>query len=172
SEEPVAGVNVALVGTVWGNATNENGEYTIPNIDAGTYTIIASFIGYKTQKEEITVSAGQTYTWDIILQQAGYNLETLTVIGKSQEQQNEERAFNVDVVDAGRLQSTTLNAGETLDRISGINVRQSGGVGSEMSISMNGFRGNQVKIFINGVPMSNFGSAFQLNNIPVDYVER
>jgi len=37
---------------------------------------------------------------------------------------------------------------------------------------LNGFSGNQVRFFLDGVPMDNFGSSFQINNIPINFAER
>ncbi|MES2810621.1 MAG: TonB-dependent receptor, partial [Bacteroidota bacterium] len=54
----------------------------------------------------------------------------------------------------------------------GVRVRESGGVGSTFSLSLNGFSGNRVRYFIDGVPMDNFGSSFQINNIPINVAER
>ena len=41
-----------------------------------------------------------------------------------------------------------------------------------MNFSLNGFSGKQVKFFIDGIPMDDFGSSFQLNNIPINLAER
>ena len=41
--EPLPGVNVRLVDTDQGNATNVNGEYFILNIKPGTYTLLVSY---------------------------------------------------------------------------------------------------------------------------------
>ncbi|MCW9705440.1 TonB-dependent receptor [Fodinibius salsisoli] len=172
SAEPLTGINVALEGTRWGATTNANGRYSIRNIAAGNYTIVASSIGFQTRKEELSLNAGQTHTWNITLQQAAYNLDAVTVSGKSELREVEEKAFNVDVVNAKKLHATTLDLGHALDRVSGVRVRESGGVGSRMNFSMNGFTGNQVKFFVDGIPIDNFGSSFQLNNIPVNYAER
>jgi len=45
---PIVGVNVVVVGTRFGTATNENGEYFILNVPPGTYNIKFMMIGYKT----------------------------------------------------------------------------------------------------------------------------
>jgi outer membrane receptor protein involved in Fe transport len=172
SAEPLADINVALEGTRWGATTNADGQFTIRDVAAGNYTIVASSIGFQTQKEEISVNAGQTNTRNITLQQAAYNMDAVTVSGKSELREIEEKAFNVDVVNAKKLHATTLDLGHALDRVSGMRVREDGGVGSEMNFSMNGFTGNQVKFFVDGIPIDNFGSSFQLNNIPVNYAER
>lgn len=41
-----------------------------------------------------------------------------------------------------------------------------------MNITLNGFTGRNVKIFMDGVPMQGNSSSFQLNNIPVSLAER
>ena len=51
-------------------------------------------------------------------------------------------------------------------------VRESGGVGSDMQLTLDGFSGKHVKIFIDGVPQEGVGSSFGLNNIPVNFAER
>lgn len=44
---PLPGVNVIVRNTVLGSSTNLDGEFSISNIRAGSYTVIASMIGYK-----------------------------------------------------------------------------------------------------------------------------
>lgn len=46
--EALVGANVLVVGTSFGAATDINGEYTILNLNAGTYEVKASYIGYQT----------------------------------------------------------------------------------------------------------------------------
>lgn len=50
SKETLAGANVMIEGTVLGAAANLKGEYVILNVPPGTYTVIANFMGYKTEK--------------------------------------------------------------------------------------------------------------------------
>ena len=47
--------------------------------------------------------------------------------------------------------------------VSGI-VRESGGVGSDMNVMLDGFSGKHVKAFIDGVPQEGVGGSFGLNN--------
>jgi outer membrane cobalamin receptor len=51
-------------------------------------------------------------------------------------------------------------------------LRESGGVGSDMQLMMDGFSGKHVKVFIDGVPQEGVGSSFSINNIPVNFAER
>ncbi len=48
--EPLFGANVGLEGTTRGASTNADGFYEIRNIEPGTYTVVATFIGYETQR--------------------------------------------------------------------------------------------------------------------------
>ena len=47
SGEQLIGANVVVVSTSFGAATDVNGDYIISDLDAGTYTLKASYIGYK-----------------------------------------------------------------------------------------------------------------------------
>ncbi|MGN8224291.1 TonB-dependent receptor [Gracilimonas sp. BCB1] len=69
SGETLIGVNVVLQGTTIGTSTNLDGQYTIRNIEQGSYTLEVSYISF--QKQTITgveVNSGQVTKLDITLQ--------------------------------------------------------------------------------------------------------
>ncbi|MEL4307751.1 TonB-dependent receptor [Joostella sp. CR20] len=170
---PVAGATVLLEELSKGVTTNIDGHYEL-NVKApsGTYTLKISYLGFEEQEVAVNLIAGEEINYSVALKESSYDLDEVVVSGKSVVNQVREKAFNVSVVDAKELHNTTLDLGHALDRVSGIRVRESGGVGSQMNFSINGFRGKQVRFFIDGVPMDNFGSSFQLNNIPINLAER
>ncbi|PZW43995.1 outer membrane receptor protein involved in Fe transport [Mesonia algae] len=168
---PVLGASVSLKEISKGTMTDENGNFSLKGNFEGTYTLEISFVGFQTYSEKISIKSSRTEVKDVELK-IGYDLEEVTISAKSKIQEIEALAYNVDVVDATKLHNTTLDVGHALDRVSGIRIRENGGVGSRMQLSMNGFRGNQVKVFIDGIPMENFGSSFQLNNLPINLAER
>jgi outer membrane cobalamin receptor len=108
---------------------------------------------------------GDTAAWRIAL-------EEVEIMGKSPVEQVREMPYNVVAIDGRMLHNTTMDLGHALDRISGAKLRQTGGVGSAASFSLNGFTGRHVKFFLDGVPMEGMGQAFQINNIPVNLAER
>ena len=61
NNEPLPFANVIIKGTNIGVTTNETGKYSL-SIEAGTYTIQFSFLGYETIEEKIVVKAGETLT--------------------------------------------------------------------------------------------------------------
>ncbi|HVK46890.1 MAG TPA: TonB-dependent receptor plug domain-containing protein [Pseudobacter sp.] len=99
-------------------------------------------------------------------------LQKVTVVGRSATQLVNRQAYNVTAVDAKKLYNSTLDIAHALDRVSGVRLREAGGLGSAFNFAINGFSGNQVRFFLDGVPMDNFGSSFQLNNIPINFAER
>ena len=61
-------------------------------------------------------------------------------------------AFNAVALDTKALQNSTQNLSEALAQAPGMKIRESGGVGSDMQLMMDGFTGKHIKIFIDGVP--------------------
>ena len=54
--KPIPGVNVILLNTTFGSATNDEGAYETLNLPPGNYTIEYSAIGYeKLRKENIVI---------------------------------------------------------------------------------------------------------------------
>ncbi|MDR6805282.1 outer membrane cobalamin receptor [Dyadobacter sp. BE34] len=170
--ETLPGASVSLKGTSHGTFTNADGKYTIEHVRPGSYKLLVSFMGYQTQTKDITLKPGEHFRHNIKLVSETRELESVSVIGRTETKEINRQAYNVTAIDAKKLQNSTLDLSHALDRVSGVRVRESGGVGSNMNFSLNGFTGRQVKFFLDGVPMDNFGSSFQLNNIPINLAER
>lgn len=81
-------------------------------------------------------------------------------------------AFNATAINTHELINTTKTLSEALSKAPGMKIRESGGVGSDMAVTMDGFSGKHVKVFIDGVPQEGVGNSFSLNNIPVSFAER
>ncbi|WP_437918672.1 TonB-dependent receptor [Sphingobacterium sp. LRF_L2] len=99
-------------------------------------------------------------------------IETVSVLGFSTTQLANRLPYNVTAIEAKKLHNTTLDIAHVLDRIPGARLRETGGVGSDFDFSINGFSGKRVKFFLDGVPIDNFGTSFQINNIPINIAER
>lgn len=170
---PIVGATIVIEELSKGVTTNIDGVYNLSTIaKSGSYTLKISYLGFEAKEISLNLKQGETVNIDLQLEESSYDLDEVVVSGQSIVNQVREKAFNVSVVDAKELHNTTLDLGHALDRVSGIRVRESGGVGSQMNFSINGFRGKQVRFFIDGIPMDNFGSSFQLNNIPINLAER
>lgn len=170
--EPVEGILVSLKGTSNGAYTDVKGKYRLEGITSGTYTLVIYGLGFVVQEKEISLKPGENPALNLQIKSEAQQMETVAVYGRSTTKEIQQQAYNVVAVDAKKLHNTTLDLGQALDRVSGVRVRESGGLGSRMSFTLNGFTGRQVRFFMDGIPMENFGSSFQLNSIPINFAER
>jgi iron complex outermembrane receptor protein len=74
--DKLIGANVYLTGTSWGTATDANGEYSI-TVDAGSYTITCSYIGYTKIEKDIDVHADMTLNFAMTEYQFTLSLEVI-----------------------------------------------------------------------------------------------
>lgn len=169
---PAIGLTVRIQGTNHGTTSDHLGSFVIEKVAAGKHIIVVTGIGFNTLQRDVNVVAGKESSMAVTVEQSSTELEAVTVVGRSEVQEVNRQAYNVTAVDAKQLYNTTLDLAGALDRVSGIRVRESGGVGSSFNLSLNGFSGNHIRYFIDGIPMDNFGSSFQINNIPINAAER
>ena len=169
--EPVGYATVYLKGTTNGCATDENGAYRLSVAD-GKYIIVASALGYKTYERSVTLSGGRNINVDIVLEPDAEMVEEVIITARGGVSKVNKSAFNAVAIDTRDLRTSTKTLSEALARTPGMKLRESGGVGSDMQLLMDGFSGKHVKIFIDGVPQEGVGSSLSLNNIPVGFAER
>ena len=100
------------------------------------------------------------------------HLQDVTVIAKSKARLLQEQAYAVSVVDLKNQYTQVTPLNKVLNTIPSVRLREDGGVGSNYSFAMNGFSGNQVKFFLDGIPMDNFGSSFNLANLSANMADR
>ena len=158
---------------IMGGSTNEKGEFEFrlekkyPKI-----LVTVSFLGFKTVQQTYTpVATGDNFL-KIEMQEDFQVLNEVVVKGLSPAEKVQRLAYNVSLVETAKLKSTTMDLSNVIDKISGVKIRSTGGVGSEANVTLNGFSGRHVKIFIDGVPMDGMSSAFSLSNIPAGLAKR
>ena len=81
-------------------------------------------------------------------------------------------AYNVVAISTDNMRNSTKALSDVLAKTPGLRLRESGGMGSDLSMTLDGFSGKHIKVFIDGVPQEGVGEAFGINNIPVNYAER
>jgi outer membrane cobalamin receptor len=150
---------------------DKSGNYRIM-LPPGNYIVIVKALGYGDVEKSLKLTVGKNQVLDFVLQPASVALAEVLVLGKSQVQQINESAYNVVAINAKSLHNTTLDLAHALDRVSGVKIKEVGGLGSNTQIFLNGFSGRHVKIFLDGIPMEGFGSSFRINNIPVNIADR
>ncbi|PZD79170.1 TonB-dependent receptor [Mesonia sp. K7] len=169
--KPLEGVNITLKNEFIGIATDKQGQYKIEGISKGRHIIEVSLLGYKVQTREIEIK-NKDIILNFTLVEETFAIDEVTLQGKSKIRQINEQAYAVTSVSTKELLNSSVDAQQILNRVPSVRILQDGGLGSNYTFSLNGFKGNQVKFFLNGIPMDNFGSSFNLGNIPVNSIER
>ena len=161
---------VFVKGTQLGTLTDANGYYKLM-LGNGEFVLRVDCMGYEPVEKKIHVGTNPLLPLNFTLQTAVNTLEdaVITASGISRVQRS---AFNAVAVETGELRNASKNLSDALSKAPGLKLRESGGVGSDLSLMLDGFTGKHVKIFIDGVPQEGVGSSFSLNNIPVGFAER
>lgn len=152
--------------------TDEAGIYHIKDIPEGNHTIVVLYLGKETYRKVIHVAAGKMTQIDDIFVNSSFELAEVKVYGKSEARKKQEQAYAISVLDLKKAYHSVAPLNKLLNNVSSVRIREDGGMGSNYNFSLNGFSGSQVKFFLDGIPMDNFGSSFNLTNISTNMVER
>ncbi|WP_438025465.1 TonB-dependent siderophore myxochelin receptor MxcH [Sorangium sp. So ce233] len=83
-----------------------------------------------------------------------------------------QSAQAIKVIETEEARRRTADMGEVLARTEGVGVRRSAGLGSWSRFSLNGLTDDQIRFFLDGVPLELAGFPFGISNVPVNLVER
>lgn len=126
--EVMPGANIIITELSAGTATNVDGEYTINNVPAGTYTIAASFLGYKKSETTVQISSSDVVV-DFELEPDYFGLEDIVITGVGQGTQTTKLGFSVGKVDEQSLQEVPAidPANALRGKMTGVTVVQASG---------------------------------------------
>lgn len=161
---------IQIKGTSTGTHPNEQGIYHLP-LTPGTHTLVFKATGYATVERQVNVQAGERLKLNVKMQPKDIELAEVKVEANQVSRINRS-AFNAVAVDLKDMAGLNKNLAEVLTTVPGVKLRETGGVGSDMQIMLDGFSGRHVKVFIDGVPQEGAGTALDLNNLPVNFAER
>ena len=83
--EPLLGASVYLEGTQLGAQTDFDGNYEISGVTPGSYNLIASYLGYKSQtKYNIIVRSRGTLAYNFVLNEDSEQLQEVVVSNTNQ----------------------------------------------------------------------------------------
>ena len=154
---PLAGVNVIIEGTTQGAVSDFDGNYTITNVENGTYTLNASYLGFSKFTQSVTIN-NEDVVINITMAEDAESLDQIIVTGVTNPKSRIESSVSVttmrpDVIE----QSAPRTTAEIFRTIPGIRSESSGGEGNS-------------NIAVRGVPVSSGGSKYvqlQEDGLPV-----
>lgn len=102
----VPGANVLIEGTTLGAATNLQGEYVITGLAPGTYTLVASFIGYQRQTQVVSVAAGEEAEQNFNLQVDRLGLDEVVVTGQGGAIESRRLSTTVETISPAQIEAS------------------------------------------------------------------
>ena len=152
NSRPLEGANVVLVGTDLGDTANEAGAYAMINVPAGTYDLIASFIGYSSVTKSIVVGEEDVMT-HFILEVGGLALSDVEVLASRASDKTPVAFTNVTKEEfETRLGSQDIPM--ILNTTPSVYATQQGGGAGDARINIRGFNQRNIAVMINGVPQN------------------
>lgn len=146
-------VTVRVKGIKKATLSNNEGRFTIENIQAGSYSLEISSIGFEAIEKEVTVSANNTTDVYIQLSEAQTQLSEVIVSAGRIRETIDEVPSSVSIVGLKTLQQNiniTTNLGDILEnRVPGL--APSTGLSSNFGQTL---RGRSLLIMVDGVPQS------------------
>ena len=154
SGEPVIGASVLVDGTSRGAVTNIDGVFVIENVPSTAETITVSYVGFQTQKLNITRGRDM----NIVLRMDAEMLDEVLVVayGTTKRSAFTGSAMEVKTEDiANHVTSSATNA--LVGKVAGVQATSAGGPGSAPTIRIRGIgsyaAGSTPLYIIDGVPM-------------------
>ena len=170
TQKPLIGADIYLKELKKGTNADAQGNYYLKGVPEGNYTVIGSYLGYQTFSKKIYLKGQERL--DISLKEQAEEISGVTVSGKSIAHQKKEESMPVTVIDMSNMRGTVSNVQDILAKTVGVTLRTSGGVGSSSRISVRGLEGKRIGFFIDELPMSEQTDYLDINDIPVDMIDR
>jgi len=162
--EELIGAAIIIEGTTTGTTTDFTGNYVMPPLESGTYTIRCQYISYEAQiKEGIVIKADEETTLDFLMGESELDLAEVKVVAKANREsenflmlEQQKASFIKESIGAKQMSNLGVSdAAAATSKISG--VAQSEGSGD---VYIRGLGDRYLTTTMNGLP------------IPSDDVER
>src|SRR5688500_17739058 len=161
SQQPLANVNIVVVGTRQGAVSQADGSFLVVNVPSGVQQVRASRIGFAPQDQPVVVTAGATVTAQFSLTAQAAVLSEVVSIGYGT-QRREAITGSVATVDAEQANvGVVTNANQMVQgRVAGVQVTaNSGEPGGGVQMRIRGGTSinasNTPLYVVDGVPLQN-----------------
>lgn len=167
-------VNIFLKGTVINAATDATGHYFMKNLPEGEFTVVASFVGYKTQTKDVVLKKGVTLEINFEIEEDVTLLDEIVVSANRSETTRKMAPTIVNVMTP--VQFEQVNASSVASAIvfqPGVRVENNCQNCGFQQVRINGLDGPYTQILIDSRPVfSALSSVYGIEQLPVSMVDR
>ena len=165
---PVPYANVLLQGTSLGTTTDEKGMFRLSGLQAGSYTLVVSSLGYRTYRKPVKLGPAPLTDLHITLQPGMESLDEMVVTGTLKAVSRTDTPVPVEVYSPAFFKKNpTANVFEALQNVNGVRPQINCNVCNTGDIHINGLEGPYTLVLIDGMPIvSGLGTVYGLTGIP------
>jgi len=166
---------ISIIDSDFGTTTNLKGNYNIEEIPFGSYELTASYIGYESVNEKITLSSDNpNLDLDFLLTEKQLILDAVVVTGTKTFKRKTNSAIIVNVLNSKALDDVqACNLSEGLKFQPGLRVETDCQTCNYTQLRMNGLAGGYSQILINGRPIfSPLTGLYGMEQLPVNMIDR
>ena len=152
SNNPLPQINITIVGTVYGDVSDSNGNYKISNLLPGIYSVAFSSIGYETFRKDSLKIEDHSIVLNVVLKEEIIETEEILVTAGKYQQKKSELPVSAEIISGTEFSRKNFyNIEEALRYVPGIKM-------TEDQISIRGSSGysrgtgSRVLLAIDGLP--------------------
>jgi outer membrane receptor for ferrienterochelin and colicins len=173
SAEPLPRVNIILIGTNIGVATDDSGYAEVKNIPDGNYNILFSYIGYEKKELALTFPL-EAEVIEVRLEPEAEEIEEISVTSTRGSRLIDDEPTRVEVI-AGeeideKISMDPSNISMMLNESTGIQVQQTSASSVNNSFRIQGLEGRYTQLLKDGFPLyTGFSGSLSISQIlPLD----
>jgi len=165
--QPAAFVSVGIPGSSKGTTTDDNGNYKLSGIKAGTYALKVSFVGMQSQEKQAVVESGKETTLNFTLVESASQLNEVVIAGSNRSKpvsvgksglRPMDIPQSIQVIDSVIISDQQINRlGDVMKNINGVVLGENRGSTND-SFFARGYSLGANNIFKNGARSSTGGS--------------
>lgn len=174
TKEHLPYINIFLVGTTIGAATDASGHYFLENLPVGDYVIEAKSIGYQPIKKNVSIKEGVTLEVNFELEEDNISLGEVVVSANRSETTKRLAPSLVNVLDAKLFETTHASClAQGLSFQPGVRVEDGCQNCGLTQARINGLDGHYSQILIDSHPVfSALNGVYGLEQIPSNMIDR
>ncbi|MFP4527675.1 MAG: TonB-dependent receptor [Candidatus Kapaibacterium sp.] len=171
---PLAGATIMPERQMGGTYASPQGGFSFNKVPAGKITLIATMVGYKSQKMEAVVPPNGEVNVDFVLPMGNLRTGTVVVTGTSTPHAIEDSPVHTEVITSKLIDAKrACNLAEALDAHTGVMIENNCNNCNFTQVRINGLDGKYSEILIDGDPVfSTMAGVYGLEQIPEEMVDQ
>ena len=149
TQEPLMGTNIVIRGTNTGVSSDENGNFSLKNLQPQVYLLDVFYIGYQSTSQEVVVTEGGNVTVNFSLTESSSQMDEIVLSASRRPQKVTRAPATVSIISSKEIADYAGNPGELAARQKGVDFVRSGVQGT-------------------GINIRGFNSAFNSKNLQVE----